>query len=224
MASDLPASTIVDFIIGDLEATWTALAVDPRPGNRGNFLFALQAVVLLKLASRLCASDPTGIALSEFSAQLAAREPRYFTPLPSPCVTRWTEFTLPYSGPNPSCQLLPTLFDLIRNGQAHQYQQIRVRLNDGVDFQVSLTGAERGLLLNPAPSRNGHLEQMRDQKQDLWLKVRTDILFLDIRDSVRSAHLLGRGLSLTSLARPRAKGTYEFSGSQLQQALRAGGH
>jgi hypothetical protein len=224
MASDLPISTIVDFIIGDFEATWTALAADPRPGNRGNFLFALQAVVLVEVASRLCASDASGAALGEFSAQLVAREPRYFTPLPGACFGGSSEFTLPYFGPNPSCQLLAALFDLIRNGQAHQYQQIRVRLNDGVDFQVSLTGAEPGLFLNPPPSRAGHLAQSRDQNHDLWLKVRTDALFVDIRDSVRAANLLGRGLTISNLIRPRVTGTYQFSGAQLEQALAAGGH
>ncbi len=191
MGSDLPASTIVDFIIGDFEAAWGALAADPYPGNRANFFFALQAVVLLEVASRLCASDSSGGALSEFSAQLSARDPRYFTPLPGACAGGSSEFTLPSVGPNPACQLLWALFDLVRNGQAHQYQQIRVRLNDGVDFQVALTGAEPGLSLDTAAGRVGHLAQSKDCNGDLWLEVRTDVLFMDIRESVRAANLLG---------------------------------
>jgi hypothetical protein len=52
MGSDLPASKIIDFLIGDFEAAWGAPAADPRPTNRGNFFFALQAVVFLEVASR----------------------------------------------------------------------------------------------------------------------------------------------------------------------------
>ena len=219
MGTDLPPSQVIDFIIGDFEAAWNGLAADPAPGNRGNFLFALQAVVLLEVASRLCASDSTGAALRDLSAQLEARDPRYFAALPGACSGGFSEFALPSSGPNPSGQLLAVLFDLIRNGQAHQYQQVRVRLNDGLDFQVALTGAEHGLFLDRTQSRTGHLVKSRDQNQDLWLKVRTDILFVDVRESIRAANLLGRGLTITNLVRPRGNGTYQFSSVQLEQAL-----
>ncbi len=223
MGSDLPASKIVDFIIGDFEAAWNALAAEPVAGNRGNFLFALQAMVLLEVASRLCASDLTGAALGAFSTQLSARDPRYFTALPGACAGGSHEFTLPCSGPNPSAELLAALFDLIRNGQAHQYQQIRVRLSDGMDFQVELTGAEHGLFLDRTPNRTGHLVQSRDESGDLWLKVRTDVLFVDVRESIRTANLLGRGLSIVHLVRPRGSGTYQFSSAQLEQALQPTG-
>jgi hypothetical protein len=223
MGSDLPVATLVDFIVGDFEAAWGALVIDPKPGHRGNFFFGLQAVVLLEVASRLCASDASGMALSDFSSQLHGREPRYFTALPGACVSQSSEFTLPFLGPDPSGQLIAALFDLIRNGQAHQYQQIRVRLNDGTDFQVSLTGAEVGRILGSG-TREGHLGQSRDSNGDLWLKVRTDTLFMDIRDSIRAANLLGRGLTFAHLLRPRRKAAYSFSGAELERALAAGGH
>ena len=224
MGTDLPPSKVIDFIIGDFEAAWNGLAADPVSGNRGNFLFALQAVVLVEVASRLCASDPTGAALRDLSAELEARDPRYFTALPGACTGgSSSEFALPSSGANPSAQLLAALFDLVRNGQAHQYQQIRVRLSDGIDFQVALTGAEHGLFLDKTQARTGHLVKSRDQNKDLWLKVRTDILFVDVRDSIRAANLLGRGLSIANLVRPRGNGTYQFSSAQLEQALVTGG-
>lgn len=224
MGADLPASTIVDFIIGDFEAAWNALAAEPNAGHRGNFLFGMQSVVLLEVVSRLCASDSSGQAIGDMSAELHSREPRYFTPLPGVCITDSPEFKLPFFGPNPSRQVLAVLFDLIRNGQSHQYQQIRVRLSDGADFQVSLTGAEAGSVLGVATDRGRHLALSKEANGDLWLEVRTDILFTDIRDSIRAANLLGRGLSITHLARPRGKAAYAFTAFDLERALVAGGH
>src|SRR5579863_2074399 len=49
-------------------------------------------------------------------------------------------------GPDPSTELLATLFDLIRNGQAHQYRQIAVALptgKGGGTFRVGLTEVAR---------------------------------------------------------------------------------
>ena len=228
MGTDLPATTIVEFIVGDFEAAWGALAGDPDSGNRGNFMFGLQAVILLEVASRLCQSDAKGTAIDAFSAALASRDRRYFTALPSACFEGSKEFRLPHVGPNPPNQLLAVLFDLIRNGQAHQYQQIRVRLSDDIDFQVSLTGAEHGMFLDrvlAAGRPADHLRQSRDENRDLWLRVRTDILYLDVRDSIREANLLGRGLTLKHLERPRNSGNqYEFSSTELESALGGSGH
>lgn len=231
MATDLPVATLFDFIIGDFEDTWDALAA--RPGNlhRGNFLFARQAMTLLEVACRLCYSDGTGQTLKRFAAELARRDAKYFTKLPSSC---WTpsnpvEFWLPSQSPNPESELIAALFDLIRNGQAHQYQQIRVRLADGKDFQFALTGAEHGLLLAQSVAAGrptGHLQAHKETNGDLWVKVRTDVLFLDIREAVRSANLLNGNLTLSFLSRPRSPNSphYQFSSTDLESNLRSGGH
>jgi len=95
MTTDLPVATLFDFIIGDFEDTWDALAA--RLGNlhRGNFLFARQAMTLLEVACRLCYSDGTGQTLKRFAAELARRDARYFTKLPSSC---WTPSSPPEFG------------------------------------------------------------------------------------------------------------------------------
>ena len=57
------------------------------------------------------------------------------------------------------------IFDLVRNGQAHQYQQIKVTLKDEVDFQISLTGAGIGRpleLVSKSPRPDDYLGYQRD--------------------------------------------------------------
>lgn len=231
MATDLPVATIVSFIIGDFEDTWEALAATSGNLHRGNFLFVRQAMTLLEVACRLCHSDATGQALKDVSTELARRDTRYFTQLPGSC---WTpgntpEFYLPSQGLNPQSELIAALFDLVRNGQAHQYQQIRVRLTDAKDFQFSLTGAEFGLSLSQTFAKgrpSDHLKAWKDTNGDLWMTVRTDVLFLDIRDALRCARLLNRGLTLHYLSRPRATTSphYQFSAADLESQLQSGGH
>lgn len=105
-------------------------------------MFGGQATKLLEFAARLSATDSTGTALTEFSQALFTIEPKYSTHLPSICAD-FDEFDLPYKNSKED-ELLWAIFDLVRNGQAHQYQQILVDLTDGVDWQISLTGAELG--------------------------------------------------------------------------------
>jgi hypothetical protein len=47
MASDLDAPTLLQFVIGDFETAWDAIAGQPDPASRGNFMFAKQAMILL---------------------------------------------------------------------------------------------------------------------------------------------------------------------------------
>src|SRR5947207_15931669 len=72
-----------DFITGDFQCTWDALAEKPErvAGNRGNLMFALQAAVLLEWVCRLCACDSTGQALLHFASEIQKIEPKYFIEL-----------------------------------------------------------------------------------------------------------------------------------------------
>jgi hypothetical protein len=63
------------------------------------------------------------------------------------CSTVTAEFILPYIGSTSGDSLLTALFDLIRHGLVHQYQQIVVHLNDEKHFYISLTGATYGRYL-----------------------------------------------------------------------------
>ena len=85
-------------------------------------------------------------ALKGFSDALYAVDPLYFTELPGPCADP-ADFRLPFHGSNPRSELIWALYDLARNGLAHQYQQTIVQLNDNVTskahFGIELTGRRR---------------------------------------------------------------------------------
>lgn len=227
MKANLDPATLLEFIEGDFVSTWDALAqIENSMMNRGNFMFARQAMLYLEVACRLCRSDQSGVALQVLSRELQNRDTRYFTRLPGACYQpKQGQFTLPSVDGNPECVLMSALFDVIRNGQAHQYQQIPVRLADGKEWNVGLTGATFGTQLADADSaenRGGHLKWVKSNDGDVVVKVRTDILFLDIRSSINAADLAGRGLSLKYLSRPNPKsGQYDFSSIQLMEAIAA---
>lgn len=227
---DLSEPTLIDFVIGDFESAWEALANRRSSRRRGNFMFARQAMTLLEVVCRLCKGDQTGSALRDFSSALESQDSRYFTRLPGPCwaPSRRTRkaFDLPRRGSDPDNQLIAAIFNLVRNGQAHQYQQTRAVLSDGKHFRFALTGAEYGLslshsLANGRPSQ--HLQASIDAAGDLWITIRTDILFLDIRNAATVANIMGRGLQMDFLTEGRNK-TFTFDVGAAHSALVAGGH
>jgi len=219
-------SQIYEFMVRDFADAWDALAGVPSARNRGNFMFARQAMVLLEWAARLAASDTTGGAISAFSDELHRIEPRYFTQLPGGA-PQPKEFQLPsVTTANPERQLIWALFDLIRNGQAHQYQQIPVELLDGKVFWIALSGAASGFQLATAQSRRKeHLGYKDDPSGNVWLLVRTDLMFLDLKDAVERSSLLGRGLSFAHLVRAGpGRSDYQFDSAALKAALATAGH
>lgn len=210
----------------DFEDAWNALAGVASAKNRGNFMFARQAMVLLEWAARLAASDVSGVALSDFSAELNLIEPKYFTQLPGGA-PRPRDFHLPSVTPaNSERQLIWALFDLVRHGQAHQYQQIPVELLDGKVFWIALSGAVSGFQLSTAHSRrNEHLGYKEDSSGNVWLLVRPDVIFLDLKTAVERSSLLGRGLSFDYLRRGGPGGSnYRFDSSALKSVLASSGH
>ncbi len=221
---------IFDFITGDFKCTWDALAEKPTnvAGNRGNFMFALQAVVLLEWVGQLCASDPTGKALIDFATELKNIEPKYFTELDDKCQSPKT-FTLPSVGPDPLKSLLGAMWDLIRNGQAHQYHDIIVKLTDGKQWVLGIQGVQHEWPLSKvATSRSSlqHLAYRIDSDGDLMLIVHPGAFFLDICSAVQSAHLLSRGLMIKHFTRGGpGKKFYQYNLTQLELALKNGrGH
>src|SRR5512134_2548428 len=134
--------TLLSFIEGDFESAWDSVAATPRTtGNRGHFMFARQAMLYLEIACRLCMADDGKAAIEEFSERLADRDSNYFRSMPRPCGPKVRDFVLPSLSGEPRRELIGLLFDLVRNGQAHQYLQISVTLYDGGEFFVGLSGA-----------------------------------------------------------------------------------
>jgi hypothetical protein len=224
---NIPAVGLLSFMVGDFEAAWNALARVPEPAHRGNFMFALHSMVLMEVACRICVSDTSGGALRSLSAALAKRDPRYFTTLPGTGAKSPREFKLPHLV-DAQRELLPMLFDLIRNGQGHQYQQITVRLRDGADFQIAITGAESELFLDhtfKVGRPKDHLSFFGGSGEELWLKFRTDVFFLDLRDSIFEATLQDREkYEIAHLSRPRHDGEYQFTARALEESIVLAGH
>lgn len=237
MVKNLTEDEIFRFITGDFEGVWNSVAANSDASiGRGNFLFARQAMNLLEFAGRLCASDSSGLALLDFSQELQKIERRYFTILPSLCVMEG-EFRLPYVGRAQGDILLWVLFDLIRHGLAHQYQQILVELKDRKHLFVELTGPGFGRDMNSIRrSRSqGRLGYYIDYDGDVGVKVYPDMLFLDFVNAMNDTMLLRRGLNFTYLTRPtfrrtRQKGShtkpklYDFDSSSLLLSLNSAGH
>src|SRR6266487_995060 len=136
MVQNLDRDKIYEFITRDFRGAWDSVAANPDQDiGRGNFMFAFQAMNLLEFGSRLCVDDNK--LLQDFSYELYQINQKYFTVLPGPCALT-TEFDLPHIGNHMDDSLLCAIFDLIRNGVAHQYQQIIVDLADKKRFYVSL--------------------------------------------------------------------------------------
>lgn len=236
MVRNLTPDEIHQFIVRDFRGAWNSIAANHDATiGRGNFMFASQAMILLEFAARLYASNANGVMHRKFSNELHRIEPRYFTLLPAPCATN-KEFILPHMDDATGKTLLWSLFDLIRHGLAHQYQQIIVDLNDGKHFYISLTGADLDRYLDVAtnPQRpNQHLGYTFDNDGDLELKIYPDILFLDFECAIDKSGLLNKGFSFQYLNRPASKGRptskvsanyYNFDTMQLKQSLVAGNH
>jgi hypothetical protein len=226
MVTNLTPEKIHLFIVKDFKGAWNSIAAnsDPKIG-RANFMFARQAMNLLEFAARLCHTDPSFAALRDFSTKLKNIEAKYFTQLPGRC-PHPSEFILPYTSSSNETSLLAVLYDLIRHGLAHQYQQIIVKLIDGKQFYVSITGADHGQYLdtfkNQRPSR--HLAYTVDNDGDVKLIIYPQILFLDFEKAIYEAHILKMNLEFPYMKRPRSGGYYAFGIESLENSLVRGNH
>jgi hypothetical protein len=229
---NLPPETLFQFVCADFRKAWDAMAsVDFDTGVGGNFMFAGQAMTLLELICRVAAADESGDTLAEFSAQLVRRDPNLFTWLPGGPPENPRHFTLPSSsgaGEPKRWQLISVLFDLIRNGQAHQYQQIPVTLTDGAVLNISISGVQHGRLLSTIVAEPGrrsveHLMIHRQETGDFWVNVHPEVLFLDFEAGAIDAKVFERGLAPSWLERPWKGKGWNFSGVQLEASLASKG-
>ncbi len=131
-------------------------------------------------------------AKQNFSTKLFEIEPRYGIDLAYKKPPSANEFIIPCSQ-NTGGTLLALLFDVIRNGHAHEYETKPVSLSCGGTLVVGLTGANKNFCLK-LPSererREKHLVQHRDSTAScLVLSVRSDILFLDFLEAIKESVL-----------------------------------
>jgi hypothetical protein len=234
MVRDMSKQDVYKAIVSDFEWTWNAMAADRVAVGRGNFMFARQAVTLLEWAARLASGGEQRGALRRFSAAMYELEPKYFTRLPGPCADN-RDLELPSVGPDGPNQLLWALFDLMRHGGAHQYQQMSARLVNRRSLAISIHGAPFGETLGRVRRHDLHLACPYDRQGNVWVNIYPDTLFLDVRDAIVASRLLTSRLTFHYLTRPIASGFrrdlrttrsgyWMFDTQQLKQALTAGGH
>jgi hypothetical protein len=224
VAKNLSPGEIYVFLTSDFQDSWNSIAWNPFPKGRGNFMFAGLAFGFLEFACRLCHSDPTGKALHDFSNKLRAVDKKYFLVIPGLDVPHPGGFKLPYTNSkHMNDVLICALFDLVRNGLAHQYQQILVRLKGGRSLGVTLTGPAVGkyleVIARSPRKKSNHLKVTRDKNGDVWMIVNTARAFLDFKRAFDEAKLLGRNLSVNPLTRPdptRPRIKYDFTSITLE--------
>ena len=218
MVKNLTTNEIFLFIVGDFRGAWDSIAANHQIIGRGNFMFAVQAMNLLEFAGRLCKSDTSGKMLLSFSNELNKIESRYFAAMPFN-MPYPIEFDLPVQSNNKN-NLLIMLFDLIRNGVSHQYQQIIISLQNGKNFCVSLSGADIGKSINLVKQSGSsiHLSHSIDSDGDLTLNIDPGILFLDFEAAIIKSEILNIG-SIQYLVRPRKKTEYHVDLLTLESNL-----
>jgi hypothetical protein len=223
MVENLTPKQIYTFIVSDFEAAWNSIADKRAKIGRGNFMFARQAMNLLEFAARAYGND---VVLHKiFSEILSKIEPKYFTVLPGRVYEpKHNEFTLPRLG-NKNI-LLWSLFDLIRNGLAHQYQQIIAELADKKHFYVSLGGGathHRYLSKIEVSRSSRHLDYAFTTDGDLKLYLDPGTLFLDFKNAILNSHLLKKAPPFLYLG-PRSRPNYDFDVKALEKSLIDGGY
>ncbi len=189
-------------------------------------MFALLGVVLLEWACQLCKSDPTKQALEDFGKALQKLNPRYFTRLPAACEGS-KNFTLPSIDSDPKRTLLAGIWDMIRNGQAHQYQDISVTLEGGGQWILMIRGVQHGVSLSELAATRfsvHHLEYCIDSDDDVLLYIHPGVFFLDIRDAIMEARLLDRGLKLTQWTKGGRRSNYKLTREEVVASLKTNSH
>ena len=236
MVKNLTVDEIYKFITKDFEGLWNSVAKN-NDGNigRGNFIFGRQAMTLLEFICRLCSNDTTGKEISKLSNKLNYIQPKYFTTLPGKCAST-TDFSLPSIDKSQNDPLLWVLFDLVRHGLSHQYQQIIAELNDEKHFYIKLTGPTFDYYLNKSSSiSTNHLAYSIDSEGDLELTVYPDILFLDFKNAIYDSEILKTNIQFNYLSRPNVNkkkqmknshnhNRYNFSIKDLERCLVKGKH
>jgi hypothetical protein len=201
----LQPRVIYNNIVRDFEAAWNGITASSETDiGRGNFLFAFMGTLLLEWSCRVCAQDLSGAYLDRFTTVLEGIEPLYFTELPSQCrIPAPRDFQLPLPAGKHSPVLLGALFDLIRNGEAHQYQQIPARLDNNSYLWISIRGAGMGkpLTSTVAQRRSDHLAFCEYSDGNIGIRLHPDTFFFDIRTAVEDSGILESGIMHEYLTR-----------------------
>lgn len=165
-------------------------------------------MILLEFIATYCKGDESCNALKDFTRELNSIETRYFSEISNFKASKGIKkLGLPtINGKNN--EFIHVLFDLIRNRQAHQYQQILADLKDqlliiSISGRVGVPGRTEGLLLREVKKlqiRDGHLNFTVGQAC-ISVSFRPEIFFLDITKAVEETEILERRFSFNHFNR-----------------------
>lgn len=199
--------TLYKFIVNDFCGLWDSTASNPKATGRGNFIFALQSMILLELAAK--ASSTSSLLKKKFKEALIDQESRFYRKLPKKINSGEMGNYLPCEQDD----FLALLYDVTRNGIAHQYTQLYVELSDG-DFYFMYTGAEPNNLLatiaaNPKPENHMTLLP-KDRHGGHGCIIHTPWLFLDIKNATESVDLFNKCGPIPVQTRQQGMGGREY--------------
>ncbi len=217
-SNNLDAAELYKFILADFKTAWEAMAESDKPlGGGGGFMFARQGMNLLESCARLA----DGPAREDLVIALDDIDTKYFTSVPSRKRPKPKDFKLPGTS-SASSNLLDYLYDLIKHGQAHQYQQMYAIVSDG-EFGISISGVDKGFDLHMAlSSRRLHLAY-RIKAGLLQVHFRPEVFISDLERAVDGTRLFDRGLTFKYLERA-SHDAYNFSVAALAKSLESAGH
>jgi hypothetical protein len=235
---DLKPSKIYYLIKQDFGDIWDTVANNPKQNlGRGNFMFGLLSMILLEFIGRALSSDSEK--LRNFSQELHNIDNRYFVKLPGVCY-KPKGFKLPWYQSDKGDELLWVVYDLIRNGEAHQYQQITVDLKDNKVWAICLRGPKSKRSLNVVRSErtSKHLTYY-EKGNTIWLWFDPGTFFIHLTDAIIRANVNWDKLSFPYLKRgsdtshhngiPRkynkseSREPYQFTSTDLKAAFEEGG-
>jgi hypothetical protein len=190
---EMSLASVREAFVSDFYDSWTALAAQPNATGRGNFMYAFMATNYLEWASTIAHQDPT--VAQSFAAALAGRDRHSFMKLPAPWPQRPRNW-FPFAGDVGGDRFLWAVFDLVRNGLAHRYQQIDAVLTDG-RFRVQIIGAAAQPYQADRERPRTHFRPFEVHRPPnpryLVVRLYPDVLFADIDAAVSVSGLLNLG-------------------------------
>jgi hypothetical protein len=176
--------------VSDFYDSWDSLAASRTATGRGNFMYAFMATNYLEWAARV-ASQNHAVAV-RLASELYGSDGHYFAKLPPGWPTKPAKWFPPSKDGNQD-HWLWVVFDLVRNGIAHRYQQMDADLADG-HFRVLLVGAEKrafrpGGVRPPTHFRPFEVKAPTGTNY-LVMRLFPDVLFSDVDTAVNASGVL----------------------------------
>jgi hypothetical protein len=200
--SDEHSKRLLQYCISDYSSLWNALAQFPVSDfkGHGNYYFAKQSMLFLELVSRMA----TNSLLETYSRALKNRNDDYFLQfafddyskqgkriVTTGFLERDGDMKLPFEPTAPEQPiLLWFMFDLVRNGMAHQAEQITLKVNSTESVVVGMSGVHHfGTLFVSENERKTRRLRFRDGGTNHALDVFPEVLFLDFAKALADSKI-----------------------------------